>query len=167
MAHAEATTPIVIRRGHPAHESTSALRAEKVFIEARERVLLCRVGASYHRGWPTARPPSVFNGGRPYSFHPVTGFVRLAGTEARRWPVVPSETETQSRAIIVGNGSQRGVTDSGDRPIERLRGDVRTPRSLRPQRITQMWLNKALYKVSAGTKLRLLLTPTRHGGSQS
>ena len=69
------------------------------------------------------RQPSAltYSSGRPYRMNTTSGFVRLAGTKARRWPVVPSVTESQSRAIIVGNGSQRGVTDSVDLPIERLR----------------------------------------------
>ena len=37
--------------------------------------------------------------------------------------------------------------------VKRLLADFRTPRSLRPKRIAQMWLNKAPYKDSAGRSM--------------
>ena len=45
--------------------------------------------------------------------------------------------------------------------VERLSADFRTPRLLRPKRITQMWLNKALYKASAGRSMVYRFTFTQ------
>jgi hypothetical protein len=37
----------------------------------------------------------------PYSFYFAAGFVHRAGTEARYWLAVPSETQSQSHAIMI------------------------------------------------------------------
>jgi hypothetical protein len=56
---------------------------------------------------------------------------------------------------IFGVGSQRGVTDWCDQPLNGFAETSEHPACFAQKRITQMWLSKALYKVSAWTKLGL------------
>ena len=90
---------------------------------------------------------------------PYPGFVRLPGTEA-----FPARTECLGDGSTKPRDNGREKVASGAlriRATGRLHGLGETserPRSLRPKRITQMWLSKALYKVSAGRSLDYHLT---------
>ncbi len=85
--------------------------------------------------------------------------MRLAGAQAFHWPGDPARRNHKAVAIIylweaVASEVLRIVGPAVDGFAE----TSEHPARFAPKRITQMWLSKALYKVSAGTKLGLPTT---------